>query len=69
MLTLDRVLDEIAHHPVEEQQIISNILQKRLIDERREEIAKRLKEAKRNYKTGKTKRFSSVSELWKNLND
>jgi hypothetical protein len=61
-INLDRVLQNIAKLSVEEQFYLSDLLQKRLVDLRRVEIANRVKEAEENYRSGNV-RSGSVADL------
>lgn len=62
MLTLDKVLDEISAHSLEEQEMIVEIAKKRLIDQKREEIRKASVQAEKDYREGKIK-ATSVGEM------
>jgi len=53
MLTLDKVLEEIADHPIEEQKYIEEILHKRIIDETRLDLKKTSEEIREEIKQGK----------------
>jgi hypothetical protein len=59
---LDRVLQNISELSVEEQFYLSDLLQKRLVEMRRTEIANRVKEAEENYRSGNV-RSGSVADL------
>jgi ribosomal protein S4 len=52
-LTFDELLDTIDRLPLEQQETLLNVLQKRLIELRRQEIAQNAKEARQLYFTGK----------------
>ena len=53
MLTIEKVLDEISDHTIEEQKYIEEILHKRLIEETRFEIKKTAEEVREEIKQGK----------------
>jgi len=53
MLTLDKVLDEIADHPIEQQKYIKEILHKRIIEESRLDLRKTSEEVREEIKQGK----------------
>lgn len=62
------VLKEIEDLDIEDQAYILDILNKRLIESRRMEIAKRGKEAEQAYNKGEV-RMGTFETLWKDLND
>lgn len=51
-LTINQILENISSLPVEDQFFIADIINNRLKELRREQIALRAKEAKENYKNG-----------------
>ena len=53
MTTIDQTLDTIMQMDVSSREMLLEILQKRLIEERRSEIANNGKQAKADYKSGK----------------
>ncbi|MBF8265540.1 MAG: hypothetical protein HW384_1404 [Dehalococcoidia bacterium] len=61
------VLKEIEGLDIKDQAYILDILNKRLIESRRMEIAKRGKEAEQAYKEGAVK-TGTFEDLWKGLN-
>ena len=65
--TINKVLVSIEKLDVDDQTYVSEVLSKRLIELRRSEIARRVKEAERAYKQRKTKK-GSFKDLWKDLN-
>ncbi len=68
MITLDRVLDEAEHLEIDDREYLLDILSKRLVEQKRMEISKRVKEAVKAYKEGNVKR-GNLESLWKDLND
>ena len=50
--TFDEILDTIDRLPIEQQETLVDVLQKRLIDVRRQQIAQNASEARRLYKAG-----------------
>lgn len=66
MKTIDNVLDEISQHPLDEKEMIAEILNKRLIEEKRDMIYKKYKRAMKNYKIGKVK-SGNVDDLFKEI--
>ena len=66
---INDVLEKVKKMNIEDQIYISDIIQKRLIDKQRDKIVDRVKEIRKNYKSGKTKSFSSFKDLWDDLND
>jgi len=65
--TIENVLEDIEHLNIEDQKYIVELISKRLIDKKREEISRRAKEAEKNYKKGKFKR-GNIEDLWEDLN-
>ena len=61
-INLNQILQNISELSVEEQFYLSELLQKRLVELRRTEIANRVKEAEKNYRSGNV-RLGSVAEL------
>jgi hypothetical protein len=61
-INLNQVLQNISELSLDEQLYLSELLQKRLIEVRRTEIANRVKEAEENYRSGNV-RSGSVAEL------
>jgi preprotein translocase subunit SecA len=61
-ISLNQVLRNISELSVEEQFYLSDLLQKRLIEMRRTEIANRVQEAEENYRSGNV-RSGTVAEL------
>ena len=66
MKTIDSVVDEISQHSLDEKEMIAEILNKRLIEEKRDLIYKEYKRAMRNYNTGKVK-SGNVDDLFKEI--
>lgn len=67
-IDLNVVLESLDHLDIENQTYVSEILKKRLINLRREGIARRGREAERNYKRGKIHQ-GNASDFLKDLND
>jgi preprotein translocase subunit SecA len=61
-INLNQVLQSISELSVEEQFYLSDLLQKRLIEVRRSEIANRVQEAEENYRSGNV-RSGSIADL------
>jgi len=61
---IDKVLEEVSNFPLEEQEFIIDILNKRVIEEKRDLILKEYKRSMRNYKSGKIKK-GTTSDLFK----
>ena len=66
MKTIDNVLNEISQHSLDEKEMIADILNKRLIEEKRELIYKEYVRAMRNFKTGRTK-SGNVNDLFEEI--
>lgn len=56
--TIEDYLESISRLPLEDQLMISEIIQKRVIDERRKIIAESVRESNEEYNSGKTERGS-----------
>jgi len=68
LITFDKVLDETEQLNIEDREYLLDILSKRLIEEKRMEISRRVIEAEKAYKAGKVKK-GKLDNLWKDLND
>lgn len=64
-MTLDKMLEAIALFPLDDQLIISEILHKRVVEEKRKLLANSVKESLQEYNSGSTK-SGSVNDF---LND
>jgi hypothetical protein len=62
-LVIDNILDEVQKYPLNDQEILLEILQKRLIDEKRDLILSEYKKAMKDYKSGNVK-TGSVDDLF-----
>ena len=66
MSSLDRVLDEVMDLPPEQQEMLMQILQRRLIERRRDEIARDAEFSLAEFRAGKLQAQSAsdvISEL------
>jgi hypothetical protein len=61
-INLNQVLQNISELSIDEQYYLSDLLQKRLVEARRTEIASRVQEAEANYRSGNV-RSGTVAEL------
>lgn len=68
MVTLNEVLEETEHLDIDDREYLLDILSKRLVELRRAEISKRVKEAVKSYKEGNVK-SGKLGDLWKDLHD
>jgi len=66
--TVGSILEAISILDFEDQLFVSETLQKRMIELRREEIALRIQEAEENYRLGKV-RTGSVADLMMESSD
>ncbi len=62
------VLEVIETWPLKDQSLLVEIMQRRLAQTRRDELALEIREAREAYRTGKTKR-GSVADLMAELED
>ena len=65
-LTLDNFLDEFSHLPIEDQEILLDLLKKRNIEQKRLRIAREVREAQREHKKVLNKR-GTIEDLIKDL--
>lgn len=68
MVTLNTVLSEISDLSLDEKEMVEDILHKRIIEERREEIYSDYQHALKDYKEGKYK-SGSVEDLIKDMKE
>jgi hypothetical protein len=65
-LAMDNILDEVSKYSLYDQEMILGILQKRLIDEKRDLIFNEYKKAMKDYSAGKVK-TGSTDDLFDSL--
>ena len=65
-LSFDELLDTIDQLPIDQQETLVEVIQRRLIDLRRQEIAKHAAEARKLYSAGKLPK-GTVEELMADL--
>ena len=63
MTNLDRVLDEAMDLPLEQQQMLIQILQRRMIERRRDEIARDARFSLAEFREGKLKAQSAAEAI------
>jgi hypothetical protein len=63
---LNKIIEEFSHLPLEDREYAVQVMEKQLIEAKREGIAKRAKEAVENYRKGNF-RIGNVSDLYKDL--
>jgi transcriptional regulator with AAA-type ATPase domain len=68
MVQIDHVLDEIENLSLEDQEMILEMLQKRIIEQKRDEIVSLCKAGVTAYKQGQS-RSGSVEKLFKEIED
>ena len=59
MITVDTVLTEISDLSLDDKKIVENILHKRIIEEKRNEVYNDFQDALKDYQTGKCKSGST----------
>lgn len=64
--SLNRIIDDFNELPFEDREYAIELIQKQLIEAKRERIARRVKEAGANLKKGKVKR-GTIEDLLKDL--
>jgi hypothetical protein len=65
-VTLNRIIDDFNELPFEDREYAIELIQKQLIEAKRERIVRRVKEAETNLKKGRVKR-GTVDDLLKDL--
>ena len=65
-VTFQEAIDVVESLPPRQQEDLINILQRRIIDNKRESLAKSVREARAEYKQGRVKK-GSVDDLLKDL--
>ena len=65
-LSVNKVIDDYQRLSIEDMEYVASIIQKQLIELKRENLAARVQEAKSNYVQGLTK-SGSLKELLKDL--
>ena len=68
LINLNQVLQNIYELSIEEQVYLSDLLNKRLVDIKRDEIAARVEEAEENYRSGNIQ-SGTVTDLMMLVND
>jgi len=68
MPAISVILDEIEELGIEDQEYVINILQNRLRDRKRADLASRAREAMKNAESGNVK-TGGFQELWADCND
>lgn len=66
--TINNVLESVSKLSLDDQLMISEIIHKRVIEEKRRELASSVKESKEEYLTNKTQK-GSVDDFLKELGD
>jgi len=67
-VVIDSLLDEVAKYSVPDKEMILGILQKRLIDEKRDLLYRKYKKSVKDYQSGKVK-TGSATDLFNAIND
>jgi hypothetical protein len=63
VLAVDDILSEVSKFPLPDKEMIVEILEKRLIDEKRDFISREYKKALKDYRAGEVK-IGSVDDLF-----
>lgn len=64
--SLNKIIEEFSHLPIEEREYAIQIIEKQLIEAKREVLVKRTKEAMANFKEGNY-RTGNIRDLYKDL--
>ena len=65
-VTLNRIIDDFNELPFEDREYAIELIQKQLIEAKRERIVRRVKEAETNLRKGKVKK-GTMEDLFKDL--
>jgi hypothetical protein len=65
-VTLNRIIDDFNELPFEDREYAIELIQKQLVEAKRERIVRRVKEAETNLRKGKVKR-GTMEDLFKDL--
>jgi hypothetical protein len=65
-VTLNRIIDDFNELPFEDREYAIELIQKQLIEAKRERIVLRVKEAQTNLRKGKVKK-GTIEDLYKDL--
>ena len=65
-VTLNRIIDDFNDLPLEDREYAIELIQKQLIEAKRERIVRRVKEAETNLRKGKVKK-GTIEDLFKDL--
>ena len=63
---ISNIIEEFGHLPLEDREYVVDIVQRQLIDAKREALARRAREALVNFRKGAVK-IGSVKDLYKDL--
>ena len=66
IMSFDNMLDSVSKLPVDEQLMLAEIIKKRIIEQRRKELADSVKESMIEYNSGKAK-TGAVDDLLREL--
>ena len=64
--SVDKVIEEFSHLPMEDKEYVAEIIRKQLIEVKRERLAERVREAKKNFEAGRV-RMGTLTDLMEDL--
>ena len=64
--SVDKVIEEFSHLPMEDKEYVAEIIRKQLIEVKRERLAERVCEAKKNFEEGRV-RMGTLTDLMEDL--
>ena len=64
--SVDKVIEEFSHLPMEDKEYVAEIIRKQLIEVKRERLAERVREAKKNFEEGRV-RMGTLRDLMEDL--
>jgi hypothetical protein len=64
--SVDKVIEEFSHLPMEDKEYVAEIIRKQLIEVKRERLVERVREAKKNFEEGRV-RTGTLQDLMEDL--
>jgi len=64
--SVNKVIEEFSHLPVEEKEYVAEIIKNQVLEQRRDKLAERVREAKSNLQKGMT-RSGTIKDLMENF--
>ena len=64
--SVNKVIEEFSHLPIEEKEYVAEIIKNQVLEQRRDRLAERVREAKSNLQKGMT-RSGTIKDLMEDL--